>query len=161
MHPAPRHIPKLIFSILLAQSAGLIGSIFTFDAVATWYPTLTKPVWNPPSWIFGPVWTLLYTMIGVALYLVWTRHLGGHVRSIWLKVFFVQLALNALWSVIFFGKHLLLPAFIEILMLWASILTLIILAARFDKRVALLLIPYLGWVSFAAYLNYTIWILNQ
>jgi tryptophan-rich sensory protein len=85
MHTTGRHLGKLIASIAIAQSAGLIGSLFTLESVATWYPTLTKPSWNPPSWVFGPVWTLLYTMIGVALYLVWTRHIGGHIRIQWLE----------------------------------------------------------------------------
>jgi translocator protein len=161
MHTTGRHLGKLIASIAIAQSAGLIGSLFTLESVATWYPTLTKPSWNPPSWVFGPVWTLLYTMIGVALYLVWTRHIGGHIRILWLRIFGVQLVLNALWSVLFFGARTLDYALIEIAFLWCSILALILLALRFDKRVSLLLIPYLLWVSFASYLNYTLWVLNQ
>jgi tryptophan-rich sensory protein len=155
-----RHLPTLILSILIAQSAGLIGSLYTFDAVREWYPTLVKPSWNPPSWIFGPVWTTLYTMIGVSLYLMWTRHVGKRVRGLWLRVFALQLALNALWSILFFGKQLLGVAFAEIIVLLCSIITLIVLAWHTDRRVSALLVPYAAWVSFAAYLNYTIWQLN-
>jgi tryptophan-rich sensory protein len=154
------HFGKLALSILITQSAGLIGAVFTADSVGTWYATLNRPTFSPPNWVFGPVWTLLYTLIGIALYIVWVRHVGGHVRTLWLRVFWVQLALNMLWSFLFFGLQNPQLAFYEILILLGSIGFLTGLGASFDKRVALLLTPYLAWVSFAMYLNYSIWQLN-
>jgi len=151
---------KLLLAIIAAQSAGIIGSLFTVTSVDSWYETLAKPVFNPPGWVFGPVWTILYTLIGIAIYMVWTRHKGGHRRTFWLRLMVVHLVLNALWSILFFGQQLLLGAFIEILLLLATLLWLIALAFRFDKRVAYVLLPYLAWVSFAAFLNYSIWQLN-
>lgn len=151
---------KLALSIFVAQSAGIVGGIFTASSVRTWYSTLVKPDFNPPSWVFGPVWTLLYTLIGIALYIVWTRHVGGHVRTLWLRTFWVQLIFNALWSFLFFGMHNPEVAFYEILVLLASIGFLVGLSWSFDRRVTLLLVPYLAWVSFAMYLNYSIVQLN-
>jgi benzodiazapine receptor len=155
------HIGKLVASLVVAQSAGIIGALFTTPSIPTWYAALAKPSFNPPSWVFGPVWTLLYTMLGIALYLVWTRHLGGHNRAMWIRLFFVQLVLNVAWSVLFFGHHLIGVALVEILILLASIVGLIVVALLFDKRIAYILVPYLGWVGFAAVLNYTIWMLNR
>jgi tryptophan-rich sensory protein len=154
------HLGKLAIAILVAQSAGLIGSLFTMDAIPTWYATLTRPTFSPPNWVFGPVWTLLYTLIGISLYIVWTRHVGGRLRTAWLRLFWIQLILNALWSILFFGAQNLGLAFAEILLLLASIAGLIGLGFAFDKRVSLLLFPYLCWVSFAMYLNYSFWQLN-
>lgn len=151
---------KLALSILVAQSAGLIGAIFTANSVQTWYTTLNRPELSPPNWVFGPVWTLLYTLLGISLYIVWTRHVGGRARTLWLRLFFIQLVLNTLWSILFFGMQNPEVAFYEILTLLASIAGLIGLAFSFDKRVPLLLLPYLCWVSFAMYLNYAIWQLN-
>ncbi len=152
---------KLVLSVLVAQSAGLIGSFFTADAVRTWYVTLEKPFFTPPSWVFGPVWTLLYTMMGVALYLVWVRAPQSRRRTWWLRLFLIHLALNAYWSILFFGQKQLFGALIEIAVLWAFIVVLIGLAASFDRRVSLLLAPYLVWVSFASALNYELWRLNR
>jgi tryptophan-rich sensory protein len=121
---------------------------------------LSKPEFTPPGWVFGPVWTLLYTMMGIALFLVWSRHKGGKKRTRWLVLFFIHLALNALWSVLFFGYHLLFIAFVEICILWITLVALILLAFRFDRRVGFLLLPYLAWVSFATYLTYTLFQLN-
>lgn len=154
------HLGKLALSILIAQSAGLIGAIFTANSVQTWYTTLNRPELSPPNWVFGPVWTLLYTLIGISLYIVWTRHVGGRVRTAWLRLFWVQLVLNTLWSILFFGMQNPQWAFYEILVLLASIAGLIGLGFSFDKRVSFLLLPYLCWVSFAMYLNYSIWQLN-
>lgn len=151
---------KLFAAIVLAQLAGVVGSLFTADAVNTWYVTLDKPWFNPPSWVFAPVWTLLYTLMGIALYLVWTRKVGGKRRILWIRLFLVHLVLNTLWSILFFGQKLLLGALIEITVLWLFIVALIALAASFDKRVSALLIPYLLWVSFASALNYELWRLN-
>jgi len=153
-------IGKLVFAIALAQTAGLIGAIFTAESVDTWYATLIRPNASPPNWIFGPVWTILYTLIGISLYMVWTRHIGGRTRVLWLRLFMAQLVLNTLWSVLFFWFQNIGAAFAEILALLLSIIGLVVLALRFDKRVAALLLPYLAWVLFAAYLNYMIWQFN-
>ncbi len=152
---------RLIISIVVCNGAGLIGSFFTVESVRTWYPTLTKPDLTPPGWVFGPVWTLLYTCMGVALFLAWTRHLGGKHRILWVRLFLVHLVVNAAWSIIFFGQRMLLPALGVISLLWVLIVMLILLAWRFDRRISLLLLPYLAWVSFATYLNYGIWSLNH
>jgi len=159
MHSS-RQITLLLASILLCNFAGLLGSYFTAMSVETWYLTLNQPDFTPPSWIFAPVWTALYTMMGIALYLVWSRLMGGRRRLRWIIIFFVHLALNVLWSYLFFGRRDLLLGLVGIGVLWLSIVWLLVSAIRFEKRASLLLLPYLGWVSFAAYLNYTLWELN-
>ncbi len=151
----------MIVAILVCNSAGFIGSFFTLGSVQTWYPTLTKPDLTPPGWVFGPAWTLLYTLMGIALFLAWTRHIGGKHRAFWIRLFLIHLVVNAAWSIVFFGLHLLLPALGVIALLWLMIVALIALSLRFDKRIAFLLTPYLAWISFASYLNYAIWSLNR
>ena len=122
-----------------------------------WYASLRKPSWNPPSWIFGPVWTALYTMMAVAAWLVWRR--GGPRRA--LALYGVQLALNAAWTPIFFGLKMPGPAFVEILLLLAAIVITARAFARTSLAAALLLAPYIAWVAFAAFLNFTLWRLNS
>ncbi len=146
--------PKLIFSIILAQSAGLVGTIFTFDAIPTWYTLLNKPSFSPPNWLFGPVWTVLYTLIGISLYLIWTKKKGS------LKLFLFHLFLNAIWSPIFFGAKNLGLAFIVILIMDITLVVIIKNFYKLNKIAALILIPYLMWISFASLLNYSIWKLN-
>ena len=146
---------KLLLSIAICESAGLIGSIFTFNSVGSWYLTLNKPFFNPPSWIFAPVWTTLYLLMGISLYLVWGA------KKISLKWFWVQLALNALWSIIFFGLKNPTLALIEIILLWTSILLTIKSFWKVKRGAAYLLFPYLLWVSFAAILNFSIVVLNK
>jgi benzodiazapine receptor len=149
---------KLILSILISLAAGAIGSIFTSSAIPTWYAALNKPFFNPPNYLFGPVWTVLYIMMGIALYLVWAKGYKKHKKAI--NVFGIQLILNALWSVLFFGMRNPLLAFIEIILLWSAILYTIILFHKTSKTAAYLLIPYLLWVSFASVLNFYIFYLN-
>lgn len=161
MQSTRAHIVKLIASVALAQSAGLLGALFTTPNIEGWYTTLAKPALNPPSWVFGPVWTLLYTMMGVSFFLVWTRHMGGHRRVLWLRMFLAHLVVNAAWSIVFFGQHALGWALVVIGMLWVMILALIITGLRLNKTAGYLLLPYLLWVSFASYLNYSIWSLNH
>jgi translocator protein len=160
---------KLIIAILVSELAGVVGSIYTTPAIQSgWYAELAKPVLNPPAWIFAPVWTTLYLMMGISLFLIWKQHSNilknvGMLRT-WRKsiaLFFIQLILNALWSIIFFGLHSSGWAFIEIIFLWFAILATIIVFARISKPAAWLLAPYIVWVSFAVYLNYSIWILNR
>jgi translocator protein len=150
---------KLIISLILPQMAGIIGSLFTIRSIPTWYAALDKPSFNPPSWIFGPAWITLYILMGISFYLIWIK---SDLPNFGLlsSVFILQLALNAFWSIIFFGLKSPLYAFIEIIALWVSILICIILFYKVSKMSAYLLIPYLLWVSFASILNFYIWKLN-
>ena len=150
---------KLIVSIVLCEGVGISGSIFTIPSITSWYSHLSKPFFNPPNWIFGPVWTMLYLLIGVSLYLILQKKLKKE-KNIILFVFSAQLFLNFLWSIIFFGMHLPLIAFVEIVFLWGSIVWLIVNFYKFTKAASLILVPYLCWVSFAAILNLTVAILN-
>lgn len=147
--------PKLIFSILLAQSAGLIGTVFTFSAIPTWYATLVRPSFAPPNWVFGPVWTILYTLIGISLYLIWTNKKGS------LKLFLFHLFLNAIWSPIFFGAKNLGLAFIVILLMDITLVVIIKNFYKLNRLATYLLVPYLLWISFATILNFSFWQLNK
>jgi translocator protein len=151
-------IKKVIIMIAVAQLAGAIGSIFTFDSIATWYATLAKPSFTPPSWAFGPVWLSLYTLMGIAAGLVWASN--SKFKRPALYLFFLQLALNAVWSIIFFGLRLPSYAFAEIVLLWIAIAATIFYFNKVSKNAAALLIPYIIWVTIAASLNYFVWILN-
>lgn len=150
---------KLLSAILLTELIGSFGTIFTIPNIPTWYATLTKPALNPPSWVFGPVWTILFLLMGVSLFLVWQARPGTTKRYA-LVIFFIQLALNVLWSAIFFGWHLLGWAIFEILLLWFAIVATIIACYRVNKVAGYLLVPYLVWVSFAVFLTYSVWRLN-
>lgn len=150
----------LLVCMVLPQLAGFIGSIFTTPNIPTWYEGLTKPELAPPNWVFFPVWTILFLMMGVALYLVWREGVSKWSVKIALTFFFVQLALNTLWSIIFFGIQNPGLALIEIAFLWSAIALTIYTFFKVNKFAAYLLIPYLLWVSFASYLNYMIWVLN-
>jgi benzodiazapine receptor len=156
-----RDIWKLVVSIIACLAAGAIGSIFTRQAIPTWYATLEKPVFNPPNWLFSPVWTLLYIMMGVAAFLVWRKGLENKQVRIALIVFLVQLVLNALWSVAFFGLESPLYGLIVIAALWVAILFTVLKFHRLSLAASVLLWPYLLWVSFAAVLNSSIWLLNR
>lgn len=145
---------KLIFSIILAQSAGWIGAIFTISAIPTWYALLNKPSFSPPNWLFGPVWTILYTFIGISLYLIWTNKKGS------LKLFFFHLFLNSIWSPIFFGAKNLGIAFFVILLMDITLIIIIRNFYKINKVAGIILIPYLLWISFASLLNFSIWKLN-
>ncbi|MFC7081223.1 TspO/MBR family protein [Halorussus caseinilyticus] len=149
----------LVGSVLLCELAGIVPSILTADEVATWYPTLAKPAFTPPSWVFGPVWTTLYLLMGVALYLVWQSD-RGRLRRVALGVFGVQLVLNAAWTMVFFGAQAILGGLVVILALLATILATMAAFARIDRRAVALLVPYLLWVGFATALNAAIWQLN-
>jgi len=152
---------KLSISIVIPLFAGFLGSIFTNTSVATWYQTLSVPSLNPPSWVFAPVWTVLYIMMGIAFYLVWRKKETGRdiFWSVW--IFFVQLFFNILWSLLFFGMENPMLALWGVGMLWITIFLNVIAFARVEKKSAWLMLPYLAWVSFAAYLNYAIFILNS
>lgn len=156
----PKEIAKAIALIIICQSAGIIGSIFTFEAIPGWYAELARPDFAPPNWVFGPVWTTLYALMGISSYLVLRNGLERNDVRMALGVFGVQLLLNTLWSVLFFGLRSPFYAFIEIIFLWFSIFASIILFWRISRNAGLLLVPYILWVSFAAILNFYIWILN-
>lgn len=152
---------KFIVSILICQAAGLIGAVFTTPNIATWYVGIVRPAFNPPNWIFAPVWTTLFILMGISLYLVWEKGLDRRNARMAVSVFGVQLILNILWSVLFFGFQNPLLGLVEIIVLWVAILVSIVLFYRISKTGAYLLIPYILWVSFAAFLNYNIYILNM
>lgn len=150
------NIWKLVVSILVPILASVIGGIFTASSVSKWYAKLKKPSFNPPNWIFGPVWTILYLMMGVSLYLVWITKFD----QLAFVIFGIQLFLNVLWSIIFFGIKNPFYAFIEIVLLWIAILLTIVYFYNISPISAYLLIPYILWVSFASILNYAIYKLN-
>jgi tryptophan-rich sensory protein len=151
----------LIFSLFTSLSAGWIGALFTMSQIPTWYAEIEKPFFNPPNWVFGPVWTILYILMGVSLYLILTTHTDKKAKKKAIIFFVLQLVLNTFWSIIFFGLHAVGVAFLEILVLWWSILATILYTRRINKNGAYLLFPYLAWVSFAALLNLSIYILNS
>jgi len=153
-----KNIKKLIFSILICQLAGIIGSIFTASSISDWYIYLNKPSFNPPSFVFAPVWTLIYILMGIAVYLIWTSDKRRSILP--LVIFDIQLILNVLWSILFFGFRNPFIAFIDIILLWIFIILAIWQFAKVEKKAAYLLIPYILWVSFAVVLNYWIWQLN-
>ena len=153
-------IIQLITAIIIAQCAGLIGSLFTAPAIPTWYAQLNKPEFNPPDGVFGPVWLVLYTLMGLSSYLVWQKRATNPIAGRAIVVYAVHLVFNALWSVLFFGLKNPGLALVEIILLWALILAVIVLFFRAERLAAYLMIPYLLWVSFAVGLNYSIWRLN-
>lgn len=150
----------LIGWIVLAQAAGLIGSFSTFANIPAWYAFLAKPDLAPPNWVFGPVWTTLYILMGIAAFLVWREGVNKRRVRQALVIFCFQLALNALWSVLFFGMRSLLLGLLGVAALWLSIALTMRLFARVSPAATWLLVPYLAWVSFASYLNYALWSLN-
>lgn len=154
-------LTKFLVSITLPILVGGLSGFVTSGGVRDWYPTLVKPPFNPPSWVFGPVWTILYLMMGLALFLVWHKGVDRDLVRVGLILFAVQLALNGLWSVIFFGMRLPAYAFAEILLLWIAIAATIVWFWRSVPAAGLLLVPYLAWVSFASVLNGSIWLLNR
>lgn len=147
------------FLVITFVAAG-IGGAATGSSVNTWYPTLHKPTWNPPGWIFGPVWSALYVLMAVAAWRV-SRHTEEPGRRAALAWYFGQLALNALWSCLFFGLRNPGLAFAEVLVLWLAIVITGVRFARIDRPAAVLWLPYLAWVSFASVLNGTVWWLNR
>lgn len=151
---------KLVVSILICQSAGLIGSVFTSASIATWYVTLNKPFFTPPNWLFAPVWLTLYTLMGVAAFLVWQKEFQDPRVRRAVSVFGVQLILNVVWSGAFFGLRSPLSGLIVIIMLCIAIVATIQQFSKISKTAGLLLIPYILWVSIAAALNGAIVMLN-
>jgi translocator protein len=150
----------LVAAVVISFVPGAIGSLFTAPAIPTWYAGLIKPAFNPPAWVFGPAWTLLYLLMGIALFLVVKDGLTERRVKAAVGVFAVQLCLNGLWSYVFFGMKSPGWALVEISALWVSIVISLVLFFRISRAAGLLLVPYLGWVTFAALLNGAIWRLN-
>jgi tryptophan-rich sensory protein len=155
--PRKFHPLRLLFSITLCESAGVIGALATSASIPTWYAGLQKPLFNPPNWVFGPVWTALYFIMGWAFYRVWQK--GFSARA--LAVFSLQLVMNLMWSIVFFGLHQPGLGLMELVLLWGLILWSILEFRRIDAVAGWLLAPYLAWVSFAGVLNYFVWQLNS
>jgi len=153
-------ILKLVVSIIICELAGVIGSIFTTPSIRGWYVILSKPHFTPPNRVFAPVWTGLYVLLGISAFLVWRKGLDSRPANLGLRVFILQLVLNTLWSLLFFGLRSPLLGFFEIMLLWVSILFTILSFFRVSKIAGILLLPYIVWVSFAAILNFSIWRLN-
>jgi tryptophan-rich sensory protein len=153
-------ILKLVASVILCQIAGFLGSLFTTQAIPTWYKTLNKAFFTPPNWIFSPVWISLFILMGISLFIVWRRSDHPQFKPA-LIFFFVQLILNILWSVAFFGLKSPLLGLMDIVLLWIAILFTILNFFKVSKFAGVLLIPYLLWVSFATLLNFSLWILNR
>lgn len=154
-----KRLLKLIASLVVAFSAAIIGNAASVQNIPTWYAALEKPVLNPPNFVFGPVWTVLYMLIAVSLYLFWTS--AGKGKWSGYVAFGVQMALNALWSVVFFGLQLPLLGVFVIVLLDIMVVVTMILFYEKSKVATYLLIPYLLWISFATYLTISIWLLNS
>jgi benzodiazapine receptor len=179
-----KNIYKFVISIVICESAGVLGSIFTTPAINTWYANLNKPSFTPPGSFIGAVWVILFFLMGVSLYLVWSKNwqvaaptAAGAGRKTWnpiteklwsgtwreennIAIFALQLILNILWSVIFFGLKLPGLALFELIALWFAILYTIVNFHRISKPASYLLLPYIAWVSFAGYLNFVLWRMN-
>ena len=147
----------LIAWLTLCFLAAGVGGLFV---PGEWYAALNKPSWNPPGWLFGPVWSALYAMMAVSAWLVWKRG-GFRIHLAPLRVFLVQLVLNACWSPLFFGLKRPGLAFFEIIVLWMAIIATAVAFSRVNRTAALLLVPYLAWVTFAAALNFALWQMNR
>ncbi len=151
---------KLVLSIIICQLAGFIGSLFTTPAIPMWYAILNKPSFTPPNSIFAPVWTTLFFLMGISLFLIWRMQEPKRYIRIAIIFFFIQLALNILWSFLFFGLKSPFAGLIEIIILWIAIFLTIVSFYGISKAAALLLVPYILWVSFAIVLNFYLWRLN-
>lgn len=158
----PDRRPKgsLALSILVCQLVGASGVLVSGNGVTVWYPSLVKPAFNPPNWVFGPVWTTLFALLGIAAWLVWRRGLDDRPVRLALGLFAAQYVVQVAWSGVFFGLRNPSGGLAVIATLWVGIVATIVAFDRVDRRAALLLVPYLAWVSFAALLNYEIWRLN-
>ena len=154
------NIFKLISCLVLTLSLGGAGGYFTVNEIKSWFVTLNKPSFNPPNYLFGPIWSLLYFLMGISLYLIWQQPRSTQ-RKQAITIFLIQFALNVSWSFIFFKQHQILWALVDIIALWLFILITILSFAKLNKTAAWLLVPYISWVSFATLLNAAIWLLNK
>jgi tryptophan-rich sensory protein len=156
-----KKLGRLVIAIAVCELAGVIGALFTSPSIPGWYAGLVKPSFNPPDGVFGPVWTTLYALMGVAAWLVYEKGLQGAKVHRALSIFAAQLIVNTLWSIVFFGAHQILGAFVLIVALWLLIAATMQLFWKISKPAAALLVPYLVWVSFAAVLNVMLYVLNR
>jgi tryptophan-rich sensory protein len=157
-----KSVARLLVACGVSMAAGFIGSFTAMgDGFTVWYSTIEKPGFTPPNWVFGPVWTILYLLMGVAAFLVWQKGVQLRAVRIALGWFLVQLVLNALWTPVFFGLHQIGWAFAVIVLLWVAIVVVMYCFSRISQTGAVLLVPYLLWVSFATILNGAIWWLNR
>lgn len=152
---------RLVVCLLVPQLVGVTSGLLTAGAVRGWYVTLVRPSFTPPTWVFGPVWTLIYLIMGVAAFLVWQRGLATSLARLALGMFVAQLVLNWLWSLLFFGLRAPGVALLEIVLLWAAIAWCTVLFFRVRPVAGALLVPYLAWVTFATALNFEFWRLNR
>ena len=152
---------KLLISVGVPVGVGAIAGLFTATGVNSWYQTIEKPTWQPPGWVFGPVWTVLYILMGIAFYLVWKSNAAPKLKRMAITLWIIQLVFNFLWSFIFFTRHQIDWALAEILVLWFFILLTILYFGRINKVAAWLMVPYISWVSFASLLTFTIYELNK
>ena len=153
---------KFIISVLIPVGIGAISGLFTASNVQTWFVTVAKPSFNPPGWLFAPVWTTLYIMMGIAFFLVWKNEtVQKSIKQKAIILFAIQMVLNFLWSFIFFQQHEIGWALVDIVLLWIFILLTIFSFAPISRTAAWLLVPYISWVSFATILNFAIWQLNR
>jgi tryptophan-rich sensory protein len=150
---------RIVVSVLVCVILGSLIGYITIDAIQSWYPTIQKPSWNPPNWLFGPVWTVMYILMGIAFALLWNSSQNG--RNSAILLFIVQFGLNMAWSYIFFNLHLLGWSFIESLIMLSAIGATIFLSYSVNATASHLLVPYFLWVSFASILNGTVWYLNK
>ncbi|MBP9099619.1 MAG: tryptophan-rich sensory protein [Ferruginibacter sp.] len=153
-------IYKLIIAVLIPLAVGSLAGYFTASSVNGWYTTLVKPSFNPPNWLFAPVWTSLYIMMGIAFYLIWKKEANDVVKSTAVTLYIVQLALNFLWSFVFFYAQQPGWALVNIILMWIFIFLTILWFGKISSLSAWLLVPYICWVSFATVLNFAIWKLN-
>lgn len=156
----PKYL-KLIGLILLCELVGIVGSVYTISAIPTWYLGLNKPFFSPPNYLFGPVWTTLYALMGISIFRILELKEKNKKVNEAANLFWIQLFLNGIWTPIFFGSRQLLLALIIIMFMWLYILKTIKAFAKIDKLSAYILYPYLAWVSFATILNFSIWFLNR
>ena len=153
---------KITYCVAISLAVGYLSSNVTQSSIKTWYPTIEKPIFNPPNWVFAPVWTMLFILMGIAAGMVWNKlEPNKELVKKGLLFFTVQLLLNALWSYLFFGLNNILLALIEIILLWLIIYETYYIFKQVDKKAGYLLIPYLGWVGFASVLTGTIYWLNR
>lgn len=161
-----KRLSRLLISLIITLSAGLIGSLATSTSLQIWFPTLSKPAFNPPNWLFAPVWTILFILMGISFFIIWNegaekkKDKNKEYRKSALMFFTIQLVANILWSLLFFFFQNPFLAFVEIIVLFSTIVLVIYYFKSINRTAAWLLIPYLFWVSFAAVLNFAIWQLN-
>lgn len=152
---------KWVIAVVICEAAGIVSALLSMTAMNPWFDTLNKPSWNPPSYLFGPVWTTLYVLMGTALWLIWKSDAPEREKKNAELVFALQLFLNFWWSIIFFRFHSLSLAFAEVMLLLITIFITMVRFAPISRTASWLMVPYISWVSFASILNYTLWMMNK